>query len=215
MKAVVDLLSFALILTGFRLLGASRLSSCIRTVAVQAALLSAIAAAAHAPTPGAGVLAVAAAGLLVKAGALPWMLRRAMRNAGVEDEIVPAVGFSASLVAGVVLLGTAFVVGVRLPLPPSSSAGLVPVSLFTMLTGLFYIVSRARALNQVLGYLAMENGIFAFGLSFAAREPLLVELGVMLDVFVAVFVMGITVYHINREFDHIDTDRLSNLREGE
>jgi len=65
---------------------------------------------------------------------------------------------------------------------------------------------------QTLGYLAMENGIYAFGLAFAVEEPLLVEMGVLLDVFVAVFVMGIAIYHISREFDHIDTDRLSALR---
>ena len=70
---------------------------------------------------------------------------------------------------------------------------------------------RNKAAMQVLGYLAMENGIYAFGMAFAVEEPLLVELGVLLDVFVAVFVMGITIYHISREFDHIDTDQLSDL----
>jgi hydrogenase-4 component E len=59
----------------------------------------------------------------------------------------------------------------------------------------------------------MENGIYAFGMAFAIQEPLLVEMGVLLDVFVAVFVMGITIYHISRQFDHIDTDRLSALRD--
>ena len=59
----------------------------------------------------------------------------------------------------------------------------------------------------------MENGIYAFGMAFAVEEPLLVEMGILLDVFVAVFVMGITIYHISREFDHIDTDRLSALKD--
>ena len=75
------------------------------------------------------------------------------------------------------------------------------------------IVSRRKAIMQTLGYLAMENGIYAFGLAFAVEEPLLVEMGVLLDVFVAVFVMGIAIHHISREFDHIDTDRLSALKD--
>jgi hydrogenase-4 component E len=59
----------------------------------------------------------------------------------------------------------------------------------------------------------MENGIYAFGLAFALSEPLLVELGVLLDIFMAVFVMGIAIFHINREFNHMDTDRLSLLKD--
>jgi len=92
------------------------------------------------------------------------------------------------------------------------SAFLFPGALFTTLTGLMIIVSRRKALTQVVGYLVMENGVYAFGAALAVQEPLLVEMGILLDVFVAVFVMGITIYQISREFDHIDTDRLSELK---
>ena len=81
------------------------------------------------------------------------------------------------------------------------------------LVGLFVIISRKKALTQVLGYLVLENGIYAFGVGIAQSAPLIVELGVLLDVFVAVFVMGITIFHINRQFDHIDTDRMAFLRD--
>ena len=94
-----------------------------------------------------------------------------------------------------------------------ASPWLVPVAFFSIFAGLFLIVSRKRAVNQVLGFLVLENGIYTFGVGVAARTPLLVEVGVLLDVFVAVFVMGITIFHINREFDHIDTDRLSTLKD--
>jgi len=59
--------------------------------------------------------------------------------------------------------------------------------------------------NQVLGYLTLENGIFVLGLALALEQPLLVETAMLLDVFAAVFVMGVMVFHIQREFDHIDT----------
>ena len=85
--------------------------------------------------------------------------------------------------------------------------------LFVVLAIVLVIVGRRKAVMQALGYLAMENGIYAFGLAFAVEEPLLVEMGVLLDVFVAVFVMGIAIHHISREFDHIDTDRLSALKD--
>ena len=95
----------------------------------------------------------------------------------------------------------------------SPSALLVPAGLFTVWTGLFLIMARRKAITQVLGYIVMENGIFALGMVLVEAMPLLVELGVLLDIFVAVFVMGIIVFQINREFDHIDSDQLSALRE--
>ena len=103
--------------------------------------------------------------------------------------------------------------GSRLPMPgPATSPLIVPVVLFTIMSGLFLIVSRKKALTQVLGYLVLENGIYAFGVALVDQQPMLVELGILLDIFVAGFVMGIAIFHINREFDHIDTDKLSGLR---
>jgi hydrogenase-4 component E len=90
---------------------------------------------------------------------------------------------------------------------------LVPVSVFTILCGFLLIVSRNTALMQVIGYLALENGIYVFGWAFAIEEPLIVEMGVLLDVFVAVFVMGIMIYRLSREFDTIETDELDSLKE--
>jgi len=88
----------------------------------------------------------------------------------------------------------------------------MPSALFSLLTGLMIIVTRRKALTQVIGYLTMENGVYLFGTVLMIEEPFLVEMGVLLDVFVAVFIMGITIYQINSEFDHIDTDRLSELK---
>jgi hydrogenase-4 component E len=67
-------------------------------------------------------------------------------------------------------------------------------------------------MNQVIGYLVLENGIYTFGLAIVRDIPVLIELGVLMDMFVAVFVMGIAIYRINREFDHIDSDRLNTLK---
>ncbi len=73
------------------------------------------------------------------------------------------------------------------------------------------IVSRRKAITQVIGYLALENGVYAFATAVALQMPALVELGILLDVFVGVFVMGIAIFHIGREFNHIDADRLASL----
>jgi hydrogenase-4 component E len=82
-----------------------------------------------------------------------------------------------------------------------------------MMVGLFLIVSRKKALTQVLGYLVIENGIYTIGMALAQEQPLLIEMGILLDVFVAVFVMGITLFRIGRDFDNIDTDQMATLKD--
>jgi hydrogenase-4 component E len=214
MKAWLDFLLVLLILSNLWLLGSSRLAACIRTVAIQAVLLGCIPLLMPDGAYSLRLVSLAVFSTAIKAGVLPWLLRRAVREANVRNEVEPLVGFTTSLLLGIGLLAASLHLAGRLPLPGGQgTAFLVPVALFTVMVGLFLIVSRVKAVMQALGYLAMENGIYAFGMACAIQEPLLVEMGVLLDVFVAIFVMGITMHHINREFDHIDTDRLSALKD--
>jgi hydrogenase-4 component E len=74
-------------------------------------------------------------------------------------------------------------------------------------------VSRKKAVTQVVGYLMLENGIFIFGQTLVRQIPFAVELGILLDLLVGVFVMGIAIHHISRAFDHIDTELLSALKD--
>ena len=90
---------------------------------------------------------------------------------------------------------------------------LVPTALSTVWAGLLLVVSRKKAVNQVLGFLVLENGVFVFGLLLSDFMPIMVEAGVLLDLFAAVFVMGIVMFHINREFSSLDTEKLSALRD--
>jgi hydrogenase-4 component E len=211
----VDAILVGMILTSFVLLGSSRFGSCIRVVALQGVLLGLLTLAARqdeAPLR-TTLLALASTGL--KGIAFPWLLARALRDAEVRREIEPLVGYGPSVLMGLVGLVGSLWLASRLPPPgvPVLSSLVVPVALFTMFAGLFLIVGRRQALMQVLGYLVMENGIYVFGVGLVQGTPVLVELGVLLDVFVGVFVMGIAIFHISREFDHIDTERLRTLKD--
>ena len=213
MRDLIDAAIALVVLSNLRLLGTSRLVACIRIVALQGILLGLLPILFHAGDLTLRVTLQAGASLISKGVVFPWLLIRAVRGANVRRELDPIVGYTPSLLVGGALLGVALWLGWRLPLPvPAGSQFMIAVSLFTIMVGLFMIVARRMAITQVLGYLAMENGIYTFGLAFAEKEPLLVEMGILLDAFVAVFVMGIMIYHINREFDHIDTDRLSELK---
>jgi hydrogenase-4 component E len=212
MQNWIDAAIALVVLSNLRLLGTSRLVACIRIVAVQGILLGVLTILSHAGDLTIRVVLQAAVSMFTKGIVFPWLLSRAVRGADIRRELEPIVGYTPSLLIGGLLLGVALWLGWRLPLPGIESQFMIAVSLHTIMVGLFIIVARRMAITQALGYLAMENGIFAFGLVFAQKEPLLIEMGVLLDAFVAVFVMGIMIYNINREFDHIDSDRLRELK---
>lgn len=207
----IDSVMVLLTLTNLVLLGTSRLSASIRIVAAQGVALGILPLFLQTFEP--QLLIFTVLSIAVKGVVFPWMLSRTLRQLNVSKEEDPYVGYGLSLLMGPLALGFSWWTSTRLPLPEGiNSPMLIPVAMFTLMVGLFLIVSRKKALTQVLGYLVMENGIYAFGMAIAHQEPLLIELGILLDVFVGVFVMGITIFHISRQFDHIDTDRLSTLR---
>lgn len=212
MGTTTEFILLLVVLTDFGILGTTRLSTCIRALAVQGFLLGLL------PLALAPQLSVHAVGLAIgtvgiKAIFLPWFLTWAIREAAVRREIEPSVGFIASLLLGAVALILSFAISVRLPLPEQDQALLVPVSLATLIIGFIILTTRRKALTQVVGYLLLENGIYLFGLTQAESVPFLLELGVLLDVFVGVFIMGIVVFHINREFDSLDSARLTELKD--
>jgi hydrogenase-4 component E len=213
MEQWLELATVLLFLTNLVMLGSSELGGCIRVVAIQGILLGlfTLIARADALTLRLVLLGVVSMGL--KGFAFPFLLSRDIREANVRREVEPFVGYAASIVIGLAMLAVSMWIAARFPeLSPASSSFVIPVALSTVFTGLFLVVSRRKALTQVIGYLVFENGIYMFGVFAAAEIPVLVELGVLLDVFVAVFVMGIAINRINREFDHIDADQLSSLK---
>lgn len=213
MSNVTDNIMAILMLVNLALTASSRLNLCISLVALQGVALGSLPLFSqeglNPRTAFLAVLVVAMKGIV-----FPRLLTRAVRDANVRREVEPFVGYGSSILIGILLLGVSFWVGSRLPLPVSTGASdlVVPGAIAAILTGLFLLTSRRKAVTQVMGYLVMENGIAAFGLAVVPEVPLLIELGILLDVFVGVFVMAIVIWHISREFNHIDADQLSTLR---
>jgi hydrogenase-4 component E len=203
-------------LVNFRLLGGSRLVPIIRSAALQGALLALLGVTLHARQVELGFAALAFGSAVIKGYVLPALLLRALRQVEIRREVEPLVGYNLSLLIGAAGFGLAALLGARIAASAVTSMPLlVSVALFTMWTGLFLIVTRRKAVTQALGYLVFENGIYGFGVAVASEAPLLVEMGVLLDLLVAVFVMGIIIFHIQRDFSHIDVDRLALLRDAD
>jgi hydrogenase-4 component E len=199
-----------IVLTDLAALGTTRLSTCIRAVAIQGLLL-ALLPILLAPALSLHVVGLALGTAAIKGVLLPGFLVWAIREAAVRREVEPSIGPLLSLLLGACAVGLAFAIGARLPEPAGSEALLVPYSLATLIIGFIVLTTRRKAVTQVVGYLILENGIYLFGLTQTASVPFLLELGVLLDVFVGVFIMGIVVFHINREFDSLDSARLTEL----
>jgi hydrogenase-4 component E len=151
----------------------------------------------------------------IKGVVIPQLLFYAMREVGIRLKVESVLGLSPSLVIGAIGTGLAMLFASTLPLKAEhSSTLLVPSSLATVFTAFLLLTTRFKAVSQVLGYLVLENGIFIFGLLLVEAMPMLVELGVLLDLFVGVFVMGIIIHHVNREFSAAAAaGQLSALRE--
>jgi hydrogenase-4 component E len=197
----------------FYALGVSRIRAVIRAVAAQGIILACCPLLLH-PAIDARVLALVVVGVTVKGFVLPHLLLRAMREADIQHEVKPMVGYPGSLFLGAVGTGLSMLFSSGLPLAEGHANLLVvPASLATVWVGFLLLTTRKKAIMQVLGYLVLENGIFLFGLLLLEAMPFLVEVGVLLDLFTGVFVMGITIFHINREFSSISTDHLTGLKE--
>jgi hydrogenase-4 component E len=202
----------ASLLIDFFMLGTSRLRVLIRAAAWQAFFLLALGLSLHRQALAWHEWLLLGLTALIKCLVFPRLLERAVRETVIQREVEPLLGYSLSLLAGLLFLVGSVWVARRLPLPPGSGNVLVlSTALFTAMCGFILIVGRVKAITQTIGYLVLENGIYLLGLTLAAREPALVEMGILLDIFVGVFIMGIIVFHINREFNHIDTDKLTLL----
>jgi hydrogenase-4 component E len=150
----------------------------------------------------------------VKALCIPLLLRRALRVAKVRREVEPMVSLHISVLLGVLLVVGGFWLGRTLELPrPMPATLLLPTAFSTLFVGFLILVTRKKAITQVVGYLVLENGVFLCGMGLVRDLPFVVELGILLDVLVGVFVMGIAVHHIAREFDDIDIGLMASLKE--
>jgi hydrogenase-4 component E len=212
-----DVVLLVLVMIDLFIVATSRITAAIRASALQGLALAFLpfalasdGSAAHF----AQAALIAAGTLLFKALLIPWLLLRAVDKVQIRRKAEPFVSLHVSLLLAALLIGVAFWWSARLPMPRAGTPPLlVPVALATLLIGFLMIVSRKKAITQVVGYLLMENGIFVFGMSLAREMPFVVELGILLDVLVGVFVFGIVIHHISAAFDHVDTHALSELRD--
>lgn len=214
----VQLLNLAcggLLLTAVLVLWRRELAVIIRVFAVQGVALAALVAVLAAHEESAELWVVAAGVLVLRAGILPYLLRRALASTGeAQRETRPLVNVAASLLAAAVLTFLSYAVSQPLvELAPSAATQAIPVGVTVALIGFFVLVTRRHALSQLVGFLLMDNGITAVGFLTTAGIGVIVELGVSLDVLLAVLVLQVLTNRMREAFGDTDLDELRELRD--
>lgn len=213
MTQIVPSILILSLIMNFMALGASNLKGCIRAAAIQGFLLS-VFPLAFAHTVTLRLVLLVSVSATVKGILIPSTLFRALRDVHIRHEVEPYLGFVPSILLCAIGTGLALLFAGQLPLAAEHRGLLIlPTALSTLLAGFILLTTRRKAISQVIGYLTLENGIFVFAQLLHDAMPFLAEVGVLLDLVVGIFVMGIVMNHIQREFSSLDTERLSELRD--
>jgi hydrogenase-4 component E len=211
---MLEFIIVAIVLMNFFLLYFKQLFSCIRFVAFQGVLVGVLPFVFFSGELSAKTVIISWITILLKGLVFPLFFFYALKRGKIQSYIEPYIGYKSSILIGLVALILSFWISRNLMVPRAAvSVLLIPVSFFTIFVGILLIISRVKAITQALAYLVVENGIYMFSFAFLIDQPLLVELGILLDVFAAVFVMGLTIFQISRAFDHINVMKMTHLKD--
>lgn len=211
---LLNLAAGALLLTAVLVLWRRELAVIVRFFALQGVALAALVALIGLQEGSVELLAVAVGLLVLRGAVLPGFLRRALAGGEVRRETRPVVNVATSLLAAAGLTLLALAVSAPLvQLAPSPTTRAIPVALAVVLIGFFVLVTRRRAVSQLVGFLLMDNGITAAGFLTTAGIGLIVEVGVALDVLLVVLVLQVLTGRMREVFGDTDLDELRELHD--
>jgi hydrogenase-4 component E len=214
LSKLVNLLSFAALGLTVLLIIRIRLEGQVRAFGLQSFLLALLSALIALYSGSLDLLGVAVALVVVKVITIPRVLNRAVANIGLSRVAAPYLGTAPALmICGLLTIIAFYVMTPIAASNPLPTADAMPLAFASVLIGLFIMVNRRRAVTQILGFLMLENGIFLLALLATYGVPFIVEMGIFLDVLVAVLIMEVFVYHIKDNFDSIDVGELGKLKE--
>jgi hydrogenase-4 component E len=211
---LINLLAAVLLLLAFAMLSQRRILSLINLFAAQGLVLAMATALVAALTGQTHLYWSAGLTLVLKVLVLPWILHRLIRRLNVKWDVETLINIPTTMLAGIVLVILAF----NLAAPISQLAGTVTratlgIALASVLLSFLMMITRSKAVPQVVGFLSMENGLFFAATAAVYGMPMVVELGIALDVLVAVLILGVFMFQIRSRFDSVDTRHLERLKE--
>jgi hydrogenase-4 component E len=213
-QQLVNLLAAILLLIAFAMLSQRRVRSLVRLFAWQGFALTVATAIVAASTAQAHLYWSAGITFVLKVVALPLILSRLIDQLDVRWDVETLINIPATMLVGIGLAILSF--SIATPISEMASTvtrSTLGIALASVLLSFLMMIVRRKAIPQVIGFLAMENGLFLAATSATYGMPLVVELGIALDVLVGTFVFGIFFFHIRETFDSLDIRHMENLRE--
>jgi hydrogenase-4 component E len=203
-----------LLLIAFAMLSQRRILSLINLFAMQGLVLSLSTFVVAYSTDQHQLYYSAGLTLLLKVLILPWLLHRLIRKLNVKWDVETLINIPTTMLVGIGLVIFAFNLAAPISqLSESITRGLIGIALASVLLSLLMMLTRRKAVPQVVGFLAMENGLFFAATSATHGMPLVVELGIALDVLVATFIFGIFFFQIRETFDSLDISNMEKLKD--
>jgi hydrogenase-4 component E len=210
----INLLASMLLLIAFAMLTQRRILSLINLFAWQGLVLSLSTFVVAYSTNQHQLYYSAGLTLLLKVLVLPWLLHRLMRKLNVRWDVETLINIPTTMLVGIGLVIFSFNLAAPISqLSESITRGLIGIALASVLLSMLMMLTRRKAIPQVVGFLAMENGLFFAATSATHGMPLVVELGIALDVLVATFIFGIFFFQIRETFDSLDISHMEKLKD--
>ncbi len=205
---LLTVFSFTLLFIGI----ANRLNTFIRMLALQGVLLFGITFLKLTEISWFNLTMILLETIIFKSIAIPWFLSYILHKNKIVRETEPFVSYFWSLIIITGFIILSYIISGYLGLDKNTKADFT-VAFASLLTGIYIIITRKKIITHMMGYMILENGVFLLSLTIGAHQPMLVNMGILLDIFVSVLVLGLFLNRIGNTFEEMSIDNLSNLKD--
>jgi hydrogenase-4 component E len=211
---LINLLAAVILLLSFAMISQRRIASLINLFALQGAALVAASVLLGYAGDNQDLYVSAGLTLALKVLLIPWLLYRVIRRLNVRWDVEPLINVPTLMIVGIALVIFSFSLALPVSrLSPSIAGGSMGIALACVLLSFLMMITRSRAVPQVIGFLSMENGLIFAATAATNGMPMIVEFGIALDVLVGILILGVFMFQIREQFDSLDIHHLEQLKE--
>ena len=211
---LVNLLGALLLMLAFAMISQRRIVSLVNLFTMQGATLAVATAVVGYVTRQPHLYLSAGLTLLLKAMLIPYALHRVIDRLHIRWEVETLINIPSTMLIGIGVVIFAFNLAIPIShLSSTVASGTLGIALACVLLSFLMMITRAKAVPQVIGFLSMENGLFFAATSATYGMPMVVELGIALDVLIGVLILGVFLFQIREQFDSLDIHHLEKLKD--
>jgi hydrogenase-4 component E len=205
---LLTIFAFTLLYIGI----ANRLNTFIRMLAIQGLLLFGVTFFKLTEINWFNLVMILLETIIFKTVLIPWFLNYVLKKNKIVRETEPFVSYFWSLILITGFIVLSYIISGYLGLDKNTKADFM-VAFASLLTGIYIIITRKKIITHLMGYMILENGVFLLSLTIGAHQPMMVNLGILLDIFVSVLVLGLFMNKIGNTFEEMSIENLSNLKD--